>query len=219
MQGCIYKLVSPSGKVYIGQSRNINKRFGMYSRFECKNQRKLYPAICKYGWDNFTKEILISYEDVEQGVLNYKETAYIAEYEAVDKGYNCCPIGNSHVGVKYSPESLDRMRQLMLGKRQTEESKAKISATLLERYKGEPHFNKGRTLTAEHRLSISNGLKATTNRKPKKARVPIVHPTEAIDSEGVLRLIVSTPNDRHKSEWDRACCNLYHRNHKASRSI
>jgi len=33
----IYKITSPSNKVYIGQSINIEKRFKSYKRYDCKH--------------------------------------------------------------------------------------------------------------------------------------------------------------------------------------
>ena len=45
----IYCLTSPSGKKYIGQSMNINKRLSQYKRCENKNQTKIHMAILKYG--------------------------------------------------------------------------------------------------------------------------------------------------------------------------
>lgn len=54
----IYKITSPSGKVYIGQSINIFKRFKQYIRFDCKKQIQLYNSLKKYGWENHISEII-----------------------------------------------------------------------------------------------------------------------------------------------------------------
>jgi len=57
----IYKLISPSGKQYIGQTYNIQKRFYHYKRInKITFQRLLSEEILKYGFDNFKKEILFS---------------------------------------------------------------------------------------------------------------------------------------------------------------
>ena len=54
----VYKHTSPSGKVYIG----ITKRKPEYRWNKGKGYRKdqllFYRAIKKYGWGNFTHEIL-----------------------------------------------------------------------------------------------------------------------------------------------------------------
>jgi len=49
MSAGIYKLTSPSGKCYIGQSVNLEKRILSYARRDCVFQTKIYNAICKYG--------------------------------------------------------------------------------------------------------------------------------------------------------------------------
>lgn len=54
----IYKLTSPSGKHYIGQTTDIDKRLKHYKRVDCKTQVKLFRAIEKYGFENFLIEIL-----------------------------------------------------------------------------------------------------------------------------------------------------------------
>ena len=45
----IYKITSPSGKIYIGQSKDINLRIIYYKNARCKCQQKLYYSILKYG--------------------------------------------------------------------------------------------------------------------------------------------------------------------------
>lgn len=44
----IYRLISPSGKSYIGQSVNLEKRILAYARCDCALQTKIYRAIKKY---------------------------------------------------------------------------------------------------------------------------------------------------------------------------
>ena len=75
----IYKLTSPSGKVYIGQTYNINRRFSSYRNLQCKYQNKLYSSILKYGWDKFKKEII--YDGVcSKNDIDKLEQTYIDIY-------------------------------------------------------------------------------------------------------------------------------------------
>jgi len=68
----IYKIVSPSGRTYIGQSTNIDKRKIDYNQNGClKNQPKIYKSITKYGWENHTHEII---EECNIEQLNERET-------------------------------------------------------------------------------------------------------------------------------------------------
>ena len=53
----IYKITSPSGKVYVGQSVNIERRLKEYKILKCKKQVKLYNSFIKYGFENHKIEI------------------------------------------------------------------------------------------------------------------------------------------------------------------
>ena len=55
----IYKITSPSGKVYIGQSVYIQKRFTEYrSLRNCRDQVILYKSLTKYGSDRHLFETI-----------------------------------------------------------------------------------------------------------------------------------------------------------------
>jgi len=57
----IYKLTSPSNKIYIGITSNIIKRFNCYYNNNIPNQSKLKASFDKYGFNSFNKEILYTY--------------------------------------------------------------------------------------------------------------------------------------------------------------
>lgn len=82
----IYKIISPTKKIYIGQSLNIEKRFKQYkSIVNCKSQRYLYNSLLKYGSLNHTfKIICILPNDVSQSVLNNYESIYYEFYKNCD---------------------------------------------------------------------------------------------------------------------------------------
>lgn len=69
----IYKLTSPTGRVYIGQTFNINRRFSTYRNLACDRQKKLHSSIIKHGWNSFKKEIVFD------GVCSKKEIDTIEE--------------------------------------------------------------------------------------------------------------------------------------------
>lgn len=41
----IYKITNPKGKIYIGQSIDIDKRINTYRLMHCKDQKLLYNSI------------------------------------------------------------------------------------------------------------------------------------------------------------------------------
>lgn len=63
MKKCgIYKITSPTNRIYIGQSINIQKRIWSYiSNHGAKTQYKLHNSLKKYGWE--TKNF-INYENI-----------------------------------------------------------------------------------------------------------------------------------------------------------
>src|SRR3954470_10159519 len=78
----IYAIQSPSGKVYIGQSRNILSRKNQYKRGDCKGQMKLFASIQKHGWGTHIFNILHELpNDVDQEIVNIYECLYMELYK------------------------------------------------------------------------------------------------------------------------------------------
>lgn len=111
IKGIIYKYTSPSGKCYIGQTTNENKRQyeHRYNAFDtnCKNyNNKFYTAIRKYGWDSFQYEVLytIIKETSEEIIetLNEREIYYIGLFDSYKNGYNMTIGGRQLRGI-YHP--------------------------------------------------------------------------------------------------------------------
>jgi len=76
----IYKITSPSGKIYIGQSVNVQKRFKLNYKAlngNIQKQPKLYNSINKYGWEKHHKEII---EECNVNQLNEREIYWKQHY-------------------------------------------------------------------------------------------------------------------------------------------
>lgn len=72
----IYKITSPSGKVYIGQSINIFKRWREHKNYVGVGP-KLLNSYEKYGWENHKKEII---EECNIEQLSIRETFWKQYY-------------------------------------------------------------------------------------------------------------------------------------------
>lgn len=88
----IYKITNLiNGKIYIGQSININKRIKQHFwKSQCQKDVSynsvLHSAIRKYGKDNFIWEVL---EECDISEIDKKEQFYIQQYNSlVPNGYN-----------------------------------------------------------------------------------------------------------------------------------
>jgi group I intron endonuclease len=87
MTHVIYKITSPSGKVYIGRTKHFSQRMADH-KFDATSGRKnqaLHKAIRKYGWDNMTKEIIDQTSESKIVALEYY---YIGKYNSIKEGYN-----------------------------------------------------------------------------------------------------------------------------------
>ena len=123
----IYKITSPSKKVYIGQSWNIKKRFSRYKTMDCAHQVRLYNSFKKYGVDNHKFEILCQCSIEE---LNEMERFYQDAYCSInDKGLNCILTQSIDRSGELSIYTKSRMSLAHKGKTHSHETKAKMSLT------------------------------------------------------------------------------------------
>lgn len=83
----IYKITNKkTGKSYIGQSNDIERRFKQHQQKGEKSRIPLDIAIKKYGIDAFSYEII---EECSIEKLNERETYWIQYYNTIKNGYNC----------------------------------------------------------------------------------------------------------------------------------
>lgn len=94
MKFIVYKHTSPSGKSYIGVTNNLPRR-NLAHQAPNSNSSFFYRAINKYGWDNFTHEVLETVNCREQA--NGLEIKYILEHNTLaPAGYNLTTGGQSY---------------------------------------------------------------------------------------------------------------------------
>jgi group I intron endonuclease len=74
----IYKITSPSGKIYIGQSINIVKRWNEHKL--SKDNKKLHNSLRKYGSDSHIFEII---EECDTSSLNDRERFFQEKYNVI----------------------------------------------------------------------------------------------------------------------------------------
>lgn len=122
----IYKITSPTGRIYIGQSVDILRRFEQYYRLNCEGQTKLYNSFKKHTPDFHTFEIV---EKCEESILTDREAFYIQFYNShSSEGLNCrIPKYKNNSGYlckeTKAKMSLAQMGNTKwLGKRHTEEA-------------------------------------------------------------------------------------------------
>ena len=142
MRTGIYKITNlVNGKVYIGASKNVEKRWNEHKR---SVKSPIHSDLETLGEENFKFEVLL---ECPEDMLCQWERDMICLYDADDpeKGYNC---------KNDRPYSLKRTEALK-GRKLSEETKRKIS----ESHKGKPAWNKGIPCSDESRRKMSESHK------------------------------------------------------------
>jgi group I intron endonuclease len=164
----IYKIINPLGKIYIGASKDILKRWNVDYKYasNIKSQIKLYHSFKKYGVENHVFEIV---EICGLNNLFIKEVYWIEFYNSYKEGLNCTK-GGENPPVQNKPKTLEHKLKIGLankGKKHSEETILKIKKAraiqVFTREQIEKAANKKRgvesKLKGRKRPNISNKLK------------------------------------------------------------
>lgn len=176
MKFCIYKITNLiNGKIYIGKTSDINKRWQKHIEIAKLKSPRLYQylhkSINKYGVENFIIEIIEDFLD-EQNAFE-KEKFWITQLNTKDQniGMNLTDGGEGTSGLKWSEESRDKIRgpnNHNFGKPIADDIKIKISISVSGEkngFYGKKHsedvilFLKNRPISAEIKDIISKNCR------------------------------------------------------------
>tara|TARA_R110000868_G_scaffold111290_1_gene300723 strand:+ start:5218 stop:5709 length:492 start_codon:yes stop_codon:yes gene_type:complete len=130
MIGYVYMITSPSNRIYIGSTKNTEKRWAFYYSLNCKLQIKLYNSLLKYGPENHIFEV-VWFGDIED-MLRY-ECIIGNWYEVLGSkiGLNCKLPKHSDI---YSTVSDDtRQKMIVSGKKRiiTDETRDRLLKSII----------------------------------------------------------------------------------------
>lgn len=203
----IYKITSPSGRVYIGQSWDIEERFKSYRKMSNKNkgQKALFNSFLKYKSINHIFQIIHELpQDISQEILNNYEILYINQYKEL--GFNMLNIREGGSRGKHSEETKKLISKTLEGYKHSEEAKLRMSESRIGQKRkynpkivGENNSFFGKKHSSESKEKIS-----------KSKEIPILQLTK----EGVLIKEWSSAQSAAMSLNFRqsgisACCNNY----------
>ena len=169
----IYKITSPSGKIYIGQTTNFTKRKNYYKNGAKPYQVRIHNSLQKYGYDAHTIEFI---EQCLVENLNERERYWQDFYDVIgENGLNCRLTETKDKSGFISDESKSKMsearqnriltdkekyrlKSLFLGRKHTEETRLKMSESA-----------KGRKFTAEHIAKLPQNQKGKYRPKASEA--------------------------------------------------
>lgn len=122
----IYRHTSPSGKVYIGQTcQKVWVRW-LHNGNGYQDCPIFWKAILKYGWDNFTHEILL--ENISKSEADYAEKYLIKWYKLHDITYNIADGGEGGNGrIPWNKGIKTNIVPWNKGIPMADETKAKVS--------------------------------------------------------------------------------------------
>lgn len=175
----VYKLTSPSNKVYIGiTGKSLTKRWSGGNGY--RHCPAMYKCIKKYGWNNIEKELL--FDNLTEDEAKLLEKELIKYYKSFDKkfGYNLTEGGDGVSGRKLSEKQKEYIRKINSGKKLTEEQKEKIRQANLgkhhseqtKRKMSESHkghkYSLGTKLSEERKRQISERQKGSKNQRARK---------------------------------------------------
>jgi len=181
----IYKITNPKGKVYVGQSINIERRWYNYEHHENKGQPLLKRSFDKYGLDKHKFEII---EECLVEELEIREIFWTEQFNA------CHPLGLVlRVGGKngyLSEETKNKIGDGNRGKIVTNETKKKLSLCKKGNLNmlGKTHSDKtklkmsksrlGKTDSEETKQKKSDSNKGRVKSKEWRQNISNSHPTK-----------------------------------------
>jgi len=137
----IYRITSPTQRVYIGQTWNLHARIRSYRAMHCKTQKVLYRSLSKHKVESHKIEVLAELPfDTTQDILDNFEILYISQHK--ECGFKMMNIKEG--GSRGKHGEITKLK--FIGNRNGE-------------------GNKGKIRNVENRLKISNSLKNLLSNK------------------------------------------------------
>lgn len=169
----IYKITSPSGKIYIGQSINIKRRIYEHTYNKSNKKSRIYKSILKHGWNAHVFEII---QECQEHELNDLEIYYIKFYNTfnTEHGMNLTEGGNC---TKMSEETKKKMSLVRKGRKawnrgikHTEETKTKMRLSAPKQHSKEHVTNQANTRRGI-KMSEESKLRIGISRKGMQTRL------------------------------------------------
>jgi len=139
----IYKITSPTGRVYIGQAVDLKRRITEYNKeSRVKRQHKLKNSFDKYGREAHTIEII---EECLFEELNIRERYWQDFYNVIEDGLNCVLTQTDELPRVVSEQTKKLLSEANKGK--------KIPIEQIEKFK-ESRRKSGKNKRGEHCMAI-----------------------------------------------------------------
>lgn len=218
MNYCVYKHTNLiNGKVYIGiTSQNPTHRWN--SGYGYVHNSHFINAIKRYGWHNFSHEILFENLSKEEAYEQEKRLILLYQSNLPEYGYNNSTGGDPGSGHVCSEETRAKMSKARKGIKISQETRNKIAEIVKKRpadmrYRfshsglGKPSWNKGITgpnshsygvvFSEERRKRISEALKGKPKSDSHKAKMSEVRKGIKLSEETRAKMSAAQSGDKH----------------------
>lgn len=177
MEYCVYKHISPDGRVYIGiTSQKPEARWQGGNGY--RGNTYFTRSIKKHGWENFTHKIVYTGLTAEEA--KETEIRLISEYQSNKRefGYNISSGGESKKGTHISEQQKQIIREANTGKIVSEETRKKLSVSSKKTWSN-PEFVKHMRKINTGKNNPMYGRKMTDKDKVKRKAKSVIQYTKS----------------------------------------
>ncbi len=166
----IYKITSPTGKVYVGQSVNIESRFRQYksSLANSRSQIALYNSFLRHGTANHSFTIV---EECEIKNLNNRERYWQDYYNVLEEGLNCVLQSTTETRRVLSEELKFKISQKLIEIQSCPELRKLKSEITKEHYRKDPERRIRQSEQSKGCKWYTNGVVETLTKEPEEGYV------------------------------------------------
>jgi group I intron endonuclease len=170
----VYTITHDSGKVYVGSSVDIRRRWQHHRRHLRRGSHSnshLQAAWTKHGEDSFTFAVV---EIAERGALIAREQAWLDDLRPFgDRGFNLSPSAYTLRGFKFSDDQRANVSRALKGKPKSAEHRAnmwgsrEVTPEFRERMAANGRAGRGKPKAADHRSKIGAAQTGSANHAAK----------------------------------------------------
>ena len=168
----IYKITSPTGRVYIGQAVDLNRRISGYSMVSTyKKQPKLKNSFLKHGVENHQFDII---EYCSEEELNCSERFWQDEFDVLNGGLNCVLQDCGEKRKVYNEELRKKISESKIGDKNPNWGK-KMSQEAIDKRNSNPYrkTTKGRAQSEETRQKMKDNHYDCSGGNNSRAKITI----------------------------------------------
>jgi len=187
--GFIYMITSPTGRIYIGSTIDLDQRIKSYICLQCKSQIKLYNSFKKYGFENHMFEVIWA-GDIQE----------MYKYETlIGWGFNVLEPENLNcrlpkLGDLYKVVSIDTRKKMSIsgiGKKHSEETRLKMKNRIISNTTKLKMSNsaKGKIFSKETRLKLSQKGKGRILSRELRTQISVRQLGKKLSKEHIENMI------------------------------